>query len=1059
MMALRILVLLALTPLGFAQALPRVPVANPGFEQERGGTPAGWILREGSRGARPASVQDAKSEGARSLRLEAGLEGAEATVQSEPVKLAVGQLYRLSAWIRTEGVTVDREARYPTALGACLSMASFPFTNASPQAAGQSARRVEVLFLATASNDRVQLHLGRNGRAWGRAWFDDVRLEKVEDITAFIPMESVRWAGPAYRYEMGGWIFVHIEGEPYARGRQYGELVSEEIVKYISKVGIQKHAADPVKGWGQVRLLADALFLRKYDLEYLEEMKGIADGAVKAGAKFKGRELDLLDIVALNSLVDADYVESALRVSPTPLSGRTFMKGEDEAERGGAGDHCSSFVATKSASKDGRFIMGQMFMWSGYTGVHWDVMVDVVPAKGHRLVYQTFPGGLHSGSDWYMNGAGLVIGETTVGQTGFDPDGTPQSNRIRKAAQYASTIDEAAKILTEKNNGLYTNDWTMADAKTEEGACFLLGTKKTRLWRTGNGDTPGRLKDFIWANNNNRDLDVRAEYGPNADNAPVDLAFNTWNRDIAFQQAFQAQGRGGFDLDVATRMLASSPINRPHACDAKVTTGEMAEKLAFIAHFGKTTQREKWVGGRWIPDLAGATPHMTLGYTAFSPIWITEKLKAAKAAWKPAPEPKAVPKAELGASKAAWSFPRRLLWSGTILPATDGDNWFASASAAYWQLLSRVPEDASKAFEALRDALNDATLRHAYVALTEGATAPAATATAYDRYGAYQIPRIRGLFALHQLRLQLGNAAFAKAMGAAHAKLAGQRAGTAQILAALSEGAGRDIKPILQPWIESADLPRLKVAAKVTPGGKDFEVRLDVQQEGRVFPLVAFVELQTAKGSRLERLDLPGAKASFTFRGEAKPIRLIFNAGADVATPLANPFAPGNLLDDWSRALILYGSSRAVEAQRSLALQWRETVADAMTEVLIPAKPDAEATESELASRDLVIFGGPADNALAARMLAEDRWPVAGGDGRFHWQGRTYARSEDGLVASFPNPWNPRRSLTVLIANSALQLYHMTRSAPRGLQGWAVYKGPEVAAKGFARPEAFVLDL
>ena len=567
------------------------------------------------------------------------------------------------------------------------------------------------------------------------------------------------------------------------------------------------------------------------------------------------------------------------------------------------------------------------------------------------------------------------------------------------------------------------------------------------------------MKDFIWANNNNRDLDVRAEYGPNAENAPVDLAFNTWNRDIAFQQAFQAHGKAGFDIDVATRMMASSPINRPHACDAKLTTGEMAEKLAFIAHYGKTTQREKWVGGRWIPDLPGATPHMTLGYTAFSPIWITEKLKVAKAAWKPATEPKAAPKPELGATKDAWTFPRRLLWSGTILPATDADNWFASASAAYWQILRKLPEEPAKAFESLRDDLNDATLRHAYLSLKEGAKAPTATTTAYDRYGAYQIPRIRGLFALHQLRLQLGNAAFSKAMGAAHGKFAGQRATSAQILAALAEGAGRDVKPILQPWIERAELPQLKVSAKVTAIEKDFEVRLEVQQDGRAFPLVAFAELQTTKGSRFERLDLQGPMASFTFRTEAKPVRLIFNAGGDVATPLANPFAPGNLLDDWSRALILYGSSRAVEAQRSLALQWRETVADAMTEVLIPAKPDAEATEADLASRDLVILGGPADNALAARMQAEGRWPLEGGDNRFRWQGRTYAKPEDGLVATFPNPWNPQRSLTVLVANSALQLYHMTRQAPRGLQGWALYKGAEVAAKGFARPEAFVLDL
>jgi hypothetical protein len=32
-----------------------------------------------------------------------------------------------------------------------------------------------------------------------------------------------------------------------------------------------------------MRFFADAVFLRKYDEEYLLEMKGIADGAAKAG--------------------------------------------------------------------------------------------------------------------------------------------------------------------------------------------------------------------------------------------------------------------------------------------------------------------------------------------------------------------------------------------------------------------------------------------------------------------------------------------------------------------------------------------------------------------------------------------------------------------------------------------------------------------------------------------------------------------------------------------------------------------------------------------------------
>jgi hypothetical protein len=978
------------------------------------------------------------------------------------VTLKVGELYRLSATIRAEGVKADALARYPTALGACLSMESFPFTNASQSVAGSSERQVAVLFLATSPSDRVQLHLGRNGRATGAATFSAVKLEKVEDVTQFIPLETVRWAGKGFRYEMGGWTFLHIEGSPYARGRQHGELMAEEIVRYITKLGVQKNAADPARGWADQRQTADALFFRKYDVEFLEEMKGIADGAVKAGAAFKGRPVDLLDIVTLNSAVDMSSLQDGLTHAPNPLTGRTFMTGDDEVEKGGKGDHCSSFVATKGATKSGRFIFTQMFMWNGYTGTEWNVMLDIVPDKGHRVVMQTFAGGIHSGTDWYLNGAGLVMGETTVGQTPFNADGTPQSNRIRKAAQYAGGIDEAAAILFKQNNGLYTNDWTMAETKTDEGACFLLGTEKTKMWRTGAkgkaADTPGNHRDFIWANNNNRDLAVRGEYVSNAENAPADLAFNTWNRDIAFQEAFQTYGKGGFDIDAGTRLMATSPINRPHACDAKLTTAEMAEKLVFIAHQGKTTQREKLVGGRWIADLPGATPHLTHGYTAFSPIWVTEKLQAAKVAWKAEKPAKAAPAPEVSGVKEAFTFDAKGLWTGTVLPTSDADNWFLSGSAAYWQQLKNLPAAPAKAFEVQGAALADLATRHLWLDAKEGAKAPATTATDYGRYGAYQIPRIRGVFALHQLRLHLGNAAFAKALRTAHGRFAGKAASTAELLKALSEGAGRDVAPLLKPWIERADLPSPKVQARVEKAGDAFEVKVEVAQAGFAYPFVAFASLETEKGAKLERLEVKGAQASFTLRSEARPTRLVFNAGNDLPMPRANFWVPGNVLDDWSATRLVFGTARELEAQRTLALTYRESLADGMTEVLLPLVPDAELGEADLATSDLVLFGGPADNGVVARLQAEGKLPLAAGSGWFTWQGRTYGRPDDGLFAAFPNPWNPRRMMVLILANSRTQQWAMTKAIPRGLPGWAIYRGADVQAKGHAVAEGLVAD-
>ncbi|HET8723351.1 MAG TPA: C45 family autoproteolytic acyltransferase/hydrolase, partial [Anaeromyxobacteraceae bacterium] len=563
-------------------------------------SPSGWSASGSGKAAAPGGGELSR---AAAVVVTSPEGGGETAVLSAPVKLEVGRLYRLSADVETRGVRVDPEPRYPTALGACIAMRSFPFTNCSAPLAGDSRRRIEVLFFALTAKDQVALHLGRNGKATGSATFSGVRIEEVPDVTAYVPLAQVRWSGPGFRYDDGGWIFVHVEGEPYPRGRQYGELVAAELARYLEKLAVLADKGDPERGWNGMRRLADALLLRGYDVEYLEEMKGIADGAAKAGAKFKGRPIDLLDVVTLNSAVDLSQLDEALHVSPSALTGKSFLNADQESDPAvAASDRCSSFVATKSATRDGRFVMGQLFMWNGYSGVHWDVILDVVPARGHRVVMQTFPGGIHSGSDWYLNGSGIVIGETTVGQTPFAPEGTPQSNRARKAAQYGGSIDEVARILRERNNGLYTNDWTIADAKTDEGADLLLGTRAWKLWRTGSrghaADTPGGLQDFVWANNNTRDPAVRAEYARTPDGTPADMAFNAWNRYIAFWRFYEQNGKGKIDLEAGVRLFASSPVNRPHACDGKLTTGEMAEKLVFVAHYGKTTLREKWPGGR-----------------------------------------------------------------------------------------------------------------------------------------------------------------------------------------------------------------------------------------------------------------------------------------------------------------------------------------------------------------------------------------------------------------------------------------------------------------------------
>jgi len=55
-----------------------------------------------------------------------------------------------------------------------------------------------------------------------------------------------------------------------------------------------------------------------------------------------------------------------------------------------------------------------------------------------------------------------------------------------------------------------------------------------------------------------------------------------------------------------------------------------------------------------------------------------------------------------------------------------------------------------------------------YIQSREGTLAPVDAKEVYHQYKHYQIPRIKGTYLLHQLRLLLGNDAFSKIMNDLH---------------------------------------------------------------------------------------------------------------------------------------------------------------------------------------------------------------------------------------------------------------------------------------------------
>ncbi len=640
----------------------------------------------------------------------------------------------------------------------------------------------------------------------------------VKPSAVFTPdPASVVRSGPAYRYPQAGWIVLHVEGAPYERGYQHGQLMAAEIVDYMQTLADIKSEEGPVDAWRDMRMLVNALFLRRYDAEYLEEMKGIADGAAAAGAAFHGRKLDLVDIVAVNSAIEIEFLQAGLDASPTGLEGKSFreppdVQGSDEADD----DHCSAFAAVGPATADGGIVFGHITMFKLPFVRHYNVWLDVQPSEGHRVVMQGYPGAIMSGLDYYMNDAGLLVAETTIKQTNFDAGGQAVASRIRRALQYADSIDRAVEILAGSNNGLYTNEWLLADIKTNEIAMFELGTRQTRLWRSSKNQWPGGTKGFYWGCNNAKSPAVRGETVASLIDKPANLVLRPSDRDLCWLKLFDKR-TGKIDVDFGFEAFTTPPLAAFPSCDAKFTTTALAKELKSWCLYGPP------LGHTWEPTIEELRR-----YEHIEPLVANDWALIGVAA-PPRPKEELAVAVDLKLFPAAEHKPFErenpvypAAWHGTLLPATDADTWLASAFADYERIVAheKALRYQAKHAKSGRDDFNRLVQERTDLDLfaprsrwltamhRTGRDAPL-TSTAFDWRSNewYDIAAGKGVLLLAALRGELGDKSFLALMddfGRAHA---GQLTATAEFRASAEKAAARSLSDFFEHWLTSDKLP------------------------------------------------------------------------------------------------------------------------------------------------------------------------------------------------------------------------------------------------------------
>ncbi|MCV7394350.1 C45 family autoproteolytic acyltransferase/hydolase [Mycobacterium paraseoulense] len=359
--------------------------------------------------------------------------------------------------------------------------------------------------------------------------------QRTTSAPAELTAEQRTWLGQASRREVDGWIHVAVNGSPAARGFQYGYLVASE---YAESVRVYREMTYQTIGMDYDFFVARANELHADHVgdELREEMEGIAAGLTAAGVP-----ATFHDVLGIN-----DWME---------LTGYWWPKHSGRygavAPTGAQGSHCSAFIATGSATVDGSIVMGHTSFTDFWQGQFENVILDVTPEDGNRMVMQTAPGWIASMTDFWLTGAGLAICETTIsgydGSRGYDETRVPEFVRARKACQYARDIDDWIEMLNTENNGGYACSWLIGDIKSGEIACHEQGLLYQGLTRKADG--------YFWGDNAPRDPRIR-----NLECRATgfdDVRSPNGAREVRWQQLL-AEHDGHIDDDAARRMLGDT---------------------------------------------------------------------------------------------------------------------------------------------------------------------------------------------------------------------------------------------------------------------------------------------------------------------------------------------------------------------------------------------------------------------------------------------------------------------------------------------------------------------
>jgi hypothetical protein len=375
-----------------------------------------------------------------------------------------------------------------------------------------------------------------------------------------------------------GWIHITISGEPFERGFKHGYLLANQFkhIRQVLTFSVKNEFNVSLDEY--IKTCAKLIIpnIAKYHPEFLEEIRGISKGA-KVSVDF---------LVAWNAL----------------LSMYSYYDFVNKNE--GIGQRCSAFIACGNATKDGKIVMAHNTHSDYASGPLANIVMRIVPSKGHSFVMQTYAGYIASGTDWFLCDTGIIGCETTISDTKYEPKfGTPYFCRIREAMQYGETLEEYAEIMLKNNAGDYACSWLFGDTQRNQIMLCEIGLNKSNIQITTDG--------IFYGMNSAMDYELRML--ETEDRTFDDLGDSSGARNARLNALLNDKYYGKIDVEIAKHIISDhydANLNKtiptsltvckhtdldpgakrpfyPWGCvDGKVTNSSMAQKLEFLGRQG-----------------------------------------------------------------------------------------------------------------------------------------------------------------------------------------------------------------------------------------------------------------------------------------------------------------------------------------------------------------------------------------------------------------------------------------------------------------------------------------